>query len=892
MSLPVWRLNCELLRQPVLVVRCDNEKVESFQWAKSHCMELLQVTAQEVDDGELHEADAVARGIESVLSCSHLASCPNVKLRVRDLVVVGIGSNKRKYTRAAYLGLVLAASLQTPKSASQPSDELHSEVLATRDAPYLCAVGVPAQLAPGVDHTRRSLPHQSLQASANMPVPLLPEDVERLEQGSQVLHRKDGHAKLREFREQLQDTLRNMVAPEILEDWTDREWPWQKFIAGLSEKVRDTVVGDGVKRFGIRVQRNILCPYTGEPQVNFLITRLNDTRVIHHPHQDRDEPLRFEFADGRPIDHPARDRHAEIRAFRLATEWSTRNRWPACVPNAFQTVLRCFKAERRPDGWQDDDFYFAHELSSFKLSRALQADFLQWLSNQFGRPWTQDIAEAESRSRQRSRSPMASRQHARDDVPPPCYPEDMAWWLTPPHRHPKRFTSVQVHWLKDAVKQHCAYDFRRHLDPYCELNLGGETWTSPAKPCTLDPEWTDAEGSCRFLVQDTKEQCLTMRLYSQDWFFKHDGFLGGQMLKVKDLIEQGEVDAELVSLDDKDIDVSNGTPRVKLRVQWSELLLDEENTRNQLSTRLLSEDGGVSMGFWSCPSFVLFIGVDCCYLPDAGDKPLKESSCQVEIECENSGFEAIYNRSKRKVGSYNSGSQMEDWQEEPTGASAAAVAAAAAAARGQGQQEETLATTVAEAAATTTSPVAETSVKSAASDVVDAARSEEEVGDAVASVVEMAGVEAPELPQVSEVQGPAPSPRRSRKEGGARSAAGQTAHFQRSVTHMLRGDPNEAKVKFKVRKGGVLTGSFVGEAEFSVSRLLALPANTETATLYLGPRDQKQEDKDSDEGEKPQAPRLKVLLQMRSTRREAADASLEGASTDAVHQACASGHGD
>eukprot|EP00929_Paragymnodinium_shiwhaense_P059563 TRINITY_DN29830_c0_g1_i5.p1 TRINITY_DN29830_c0_g1~~TRINITY_DN29830_c0_g1_i5.p1 ORF type:complete len:887 (-),score=235.89 TRINITY_DN29830_c0_g1_i5:133-2793(-) len=403
-------------------------------------------------------------------------------------------------------------------------------------------------------------------------------------------------------------------------------------------------------------------------------------------------------------------------------------------------------------------------------------------------------------------------------------------------------------------------------DPYCELNLGGETWTSPAKPCTLDPEWTDAEGSCRFLVQDTKEQCLTMRLYSQDWFFKHDGFLGGQMLKVKDLIEQGEVDAELVSLDDKDIDVSNGTPRVKLRVQWSELLLDEENTRNQLSTRLLSEDGGVSMGFWSCPSFVLFIGVDCCYLPDAGDKPLKESSCQVEIECENSGFEAIYNRSKRKVGSYNSGSQMEDWQEEPTGASAAAVAAAAAAARGQGQQEETLATTVAEAAATTTSPVAETSVKSAASDVVDAARSEEEVGDAVASVVEMAGVEAPELPQVSEVQGPAPSPRRSRKEGGARSAAGQTAHFQRSVTHMLRGDPNEAKVKFKVRKGGVLTGSFVGEAEFSVSRLLALPANTETATLYLGPRDQKQEDKDSDEGEKPQAPRLKVLLQMRSTR--------------------------
>eukprot|EP00929_Paragymnodinium_shiwhaense_P059562 TRINITY_DN29830_c0_g1_i4.p1 TRINITY_DN29830_c0_g1~~TRINITY_DN29830_c0_g1_i4.p1 ORF type:complete len:473 (-),score=28.77 TRINITY_DN29830_c0_g1_i4:106-1524(-) len=315
------------------------------------------------------------------------------------------------------------------------------------------------------EHTRRSLPHQSLQASANMPVPLLPEDVERLEQGSQVLHRKDGHAKLREFREQLQDTLRNMVAPEILEDWTDREWPWQKFIAGLSEKVRDTVVGDGVKRFGIRVQRNILCPYTGEPQVNFLITRLNDTRVIHHPHQDRDEPLRFEFADGRPIDHPARDRHAEIRAFRLATEWSTRNRWPACVPNAFQTVLRCFKAERRPDGWQDDDFYFAHELSSFKLSRALQADFLQWLSNQFGRPWTQDIAEAESRSRQRSRSPMASRQHARDDVPPPCYPEDMAWWLTPPHRHPKRFTSVQVHWLKDAVKQHCAYDFRRHLDP-------------------------------------------------------------------------------------------------------------------------------------------------------------------------------------------------------------------------------------------------------------------------------------------------------------------------------------------------------------------------------------------------------------------------------------------
>ena len=130
-----------------------------------------------------------------------------------------------------------------------------------------------------------------------------------------------------------------MVHAVIAEDWTHESWPWQKFVAGLSDHIRHRAVGEGIQNFGVEVRRDVICPYQKIPQVNFVITQCDGSRVIHHPHKNRDEPLRVESSAGEALNCPALDRKAIIRAFRVATEWKCYRRWPACLHNVFQTVV-------------------------------------------------------------------------------------------------------------------------------------------------------------------------------------------------------------------------------------------------------------------------------------------------------------------------------------------------------------------------------------------------------------------------------------------------------------------------------------------------------------------------------------------------------------------------
>ena len=68
------------------------------------------------------------------------------------------------------------------------------------------------------------------------------------------------------------------------EDWTTKDWPGQKFVAGLSDKVRDLVVGSEFKNFDFEAWRDVICPFMKLPQVNMVFWQCDGNRMLHHPH--------------------------------------------------------------------------------------------------------------------------------------------------------------------------------------------------------------------------------------------------------------------------------------------------------------------------------------------------------------------------------------------------------------------------------------------------------------------------------------------------------------------------------------------------------------------------------------------------------------------------------
>ena len=89
-------------------------------------------------------------------------------------------------------------------------------------------------------------------------------------------------------------------------------------------------------------RRETLRPYTKLPQTNFVIIQCDGELILHHPHKDRDKPLKEDDAT------PPLDRNGLTRAFQLATDWNCSRKWPACLRNVFQAMVSCFEAHEHP----------------------------------------------------------------------------------------------------------------------------------------------------------------------------------------------------------------------------------------------------------------------------------------------------------------------------------------------------------------------------------------------------------------------------------------------------------------------------------------------------------------------------------------------------------------
>ena len=104
--------------------------------------------------------------------------------------------------------------------------------------------------------------------------------------------RKTAHSILMAARGMMHEELRKSGKDVLVEKLDDR--PWQLVVAGVSEKIRESLVGPGIKTFRIEMRRKELYPYTKDPMSVFVAEWVDGWRVIHHPHATKDEELRFE----------------------------------------------------------------------------------------------------------------------------------------------------------------------------------------------------------------------------------------------------------------------------------------------------------------------------------------------------------------------------------------------------------------------------------------------------------------------------------------------------------------------------------------------------------------------------------------------------------------------
>eukprot|EP00438_Fugacium_kawagutii_P014965 Skav234167 [mRNA] locus=scaffold572:174058:175443:- [translate_table: standard] len=154
--------------------------------------------------------------------------------------------------------------------------------------------------------------------------------------------------------------------------------PWQAIVAGTSDKITMDLVGPGIQEFRLEMRRNELCPYTHDPMAVFVALQEDGRKVIYHPHARKDEPLKFEDETGeRSQEPPTKDEI--VRAFRLATDWSVRQRWTAFQFGVFQRILKRFKRRFRPAGFHFTDFQLGNRVQAWELAPSLKKDFLEFL---------------------------------------------------------------------------------------------------------------------------------------------------------------------------------------------------------------------------------------------------------------------------------------------------------------------------------------------------------------------------------------------------------------------------------------------------------------------------------------------------------------------------------
>ena len=385
-------------------VRCDDETSEIFQSAKSVALGLLGLaSSSEAKDSSPEEIQQYLKSVGHGDYHWQFLQAPGAS-------GLGLGSNQKKYSRAAFLALALhkaskIAPNQVPEILKDPLLRLSraSDLEVPKKetwTPGTYSTWEQPQPETSQDFEQifeaawKDCEHWLYDFNANsMPDILELRHVEVLRQRNCLIPRKPTHNILMAARGLMMVELQSCGQDVIYKSLADR--PWQAIVAGMADNIRSDFVGPGIKEFRLEMRRKERCPYTRDPMAIFVAVREDGRKAIHHPHATKDERLRFEDEDGVKFPHqPTKDEI--VRAFRLATSWSVQNRWTAFQTGVFQGILRRFKRHFRPEGFCLTDFQLGTRVQAWELAPSVKVKFLEFLQN--GCQGQNDLTNSEGES--------------------------------------------------------------------------------------------------------------------------------------------------------------------------------------------------------------------------------------------------------------------------------------------------------------------------------------------------------------------------------------------------------------------------------------------------------------------------------------------------------------
>ncbi|CAE7495959.1 unnamed protein product [Symbiodinium sp. CCMP2592] len=349
----------------LICVYSDDDALEIFQRAKNLACECAGLAStSEAKESHPHE-------LQQLLKTTDFSSCHWQYLETADARGLGLGSNKQKYSRAAFLALALDKARHAHSAPSILREALES-LRSAADLEHARMRTSEPRTSQGQKRSRASadggegLSHREYfeqlwadcvetAGGRRLPDTLQMQHIAGMRAQGLWVGRKKAHSILMAARGMMHEELPRSSKDVLVEELDTQ--PWQLVVAGASDKILESLIGPGIKAFRIEMRRKDRCPYTKDPMSVFVAERVDGWRVIHHPHAHKDEELRFEDDQNQKMYEPAFPTRDEMtRAFRLATDWSVRNRWRAFQVNVFQQLLHRFQEDYRPGGFQLTDF--------------------------------------------------------------------------------------------------------------------------------------------------------------------------------------------------------------------------------------------------------------------------------------------------------------------------------------------------------------------------------------------------------------------------------------------------------------------------------------------------------------------------------------------------------
>ena len=363
-------------------VRCDDETLEIFQSAKNLAQALLGLASP--SEATISEPSEIQEYLKSVGHRDFPWQC----LEVAGARGLGLGSNQKRCSRAAFLALALDKAsgcpdylvpeiLRGPLTALSRATDLEVPKRTAWEQPQ--SQNGPTDFQQLFEAAWKVCADWLQGCNLNdMPGILELHHVEHLKNAGCCIGRKKAHDILMAARGLMMTELQTSREDVLRKSLAGR--PWQAIVAGTSDKIRGELVGPGIKDFRLEMRRRERCPYTGDPMAVFVAVHEDGRKVIHHPHASKDEPLRFEDEEGEKFQRPP-DKDEIVRAFRLATNWSVKKRWTAFQAGVFQELLSRFKETWRPEGFSISDFQPGAQVQAWELSPSMKSDFLTFLQS-------------------------------------------------------------------------------------------------------------------------------------------------------------------------------------------------------------------------------------------------------------------------------------------------------------------------------------------------------------------------------------------------------------------------------------------------------------------------------------------------------------------------------